>query len=195
MSVWVLHLPLTVAEEEALNRRTHLPLPFDDMPDMSMVGSIEQCRHLLRALYPDDPPEAIDRKIDLTWRQYAGLRIEDIIVVPLPSKKELAIAEVAGRYEYHVGEQGEDTHRVAVKWHDKRVPISKFGKFKHVFDATELSKMYEIADAEPRTIIRDRLPHTYNRFAAIKWILIIFFAIRGLMFILHMISQTEMPPL
>lgn len=191
MSVWVLHLPLTRQEEEAITSRSFLPLPFEGLPDLSMINNLQECRHLLMALYPDDPPETISHKIDKFWRQYAGLREEDLIAVPLQNRQELAIAQVTGHYTYQVGEAGKDIHTVPVNWHKRRVPFRKFGKFKTWFYPARIDDpMVEIGDEEPRIIIRDRLPHSYNRFAKLKWFLLFVIAVKGFMFLVYMISQT-----
>ncbi len=56
MTVWALQLNLSKEEEERITERTHLPLPFDGMPDLSQVASSTQCRKLFMALYPGEPP-------------------------------------------------------------------------------------------------------------------------------------------
>jgi len=173
MTIWVLHPSFTPQEEEQLQERTHLALPFDDLPDLSLITSQVECRHLLGTLHPDDPPESITRKTERVWKLYAGLQLEDIIAVPLKSRKEIALAEVTERYRYRV-DSGADMHQVGVKWYARRVKLHGFGKHKALFDERG-EKMREITDPEARVAIRDKLPHSYNRFAKWKWLLALFF--------------------
>jgi hypothetical protein len=174
MSIWVLHASFTPDEEAHIKERTYLPLPFTGLPDLSVINGQIECRHLLQALNPDDPPEAITRKVEQIWRIYAGLQPEDIIVVPLKSRQEVALAEVTQRYHYQVGADGDDVHQVKVKWHDARIKFWTLRKHKEILDERG-GKLREIGNAEARIIIRDRLPHSYNRFVKWKWLLIFFF--------------------
>ena len=174
MTIWILRELLTPEEEAHIEERTHLTLPFEDLSDLSMVTSQVECRHLLQALHPDDPPETIARKTERIWRLYGGLRAEDIIAVPLNSRQELALAEITKKYHYEVGDGGSDVHQVVVKWHEKRVPWRSLRKHKDLLESRG-EKLVEVTNPDARTIIRDRLPHSYNRFAKWKWILVLFF--------------------
>ena len=183
MTVWLLHLNLTPEEESCISERDSLPLPFENLPDLSMVRSEQECRHLLMALVPDAAPETVTRQLERVWSLYGGLHEEDIIAVPLPHRQEVGLAEITGRYRY----QAEDSrpHTVPVKWHGKRVPFSAFRKQQDVLKPGR-EQMHEIQSAQMRVIIRDRLPHGYNRFVRWKWILIIFFGLQVFMLVLRM---------
>ncbi|MDE3061156.1 MAG: hypothetical protein KGJ06_09100 [Pseudomonadota bacterium] len=187
MSIWLLHLPLTAEEEAHLTGRTHLPLPIEDVPDLSLMMRPVECRHLLQALHPEEPPEAISRRLERIWRLYTGVHAEDIIAVPLPARGELALAEVTGKYQYQVGEGGEDHHRVPVTWH-RPILLRRFRKFKELL-VPGGEKMHEIASAPARIAIRDTLPHRYNRFARWKWLLALFFLL-GMLRALHRLAMT-----
>ncbi len=174
MTIWILYQSLTPEEEVHIGERDALTLPFGDLPDLSLINSPAELRHLLQALHPDDPPETVARKTERLWKLYAGLQVEDIMVVPLKSRKEVALAEVTQRYRYEVGAEGTDVHQVEVKWYGKRIRLSALGKHKELFDERG-EKMREVTDPEARVAIRDRLPHSYNRFAKWKWLLVLFF--------------------
>src|SRR5688572_22863258 len=110
MTIWVLHLKLTPKEEESIAARTHLPLPFEHMPDLTMVTSQGKCRQLLQTLHSDEPPESMTRRLDRVWGIYSRIAREDIIAVALPSRGEVALAEVIGDYQYQLGGVGSDVH-------------------------------------------------------------------------------------
>jgi len=175
MTIWLLHQTLTTEEEAHIQERSHLALPFEGLPDLSLITSPVECKHLLAALHPQDPPESINRRFDALWPRYAGLHGEDIIAVPLHARKAVALAEVTGPYHYEVGKDGADRHLIPVKWHPGPVPLYKFRKHKDIFARRE--RMFEVTNAEARIAIRDRLPHRYNRFVKWKWILLFFFAL------------------
>lgn len=175
MSIYVLHQNLTPQEEDNIATRTHLALPFEGIPDLSVLHSELECRHLLQALHPDEPPEAIARRLERIWKYYTGMHEEDIIVVPLKSRNELALAEVTGRYVYQAGPGGSDVHMIPVRWYDRRVALISMAKHRAMFDRSE--PLYEIVNPQARIAIRDKLPHGYNRFAKWKWLMALFFAL------------------
>lgn len=173
MTVWVLHRQLTPQEEAEIAQHTYLELPFEGVPDLSAVTSQGHAMQLLRLLHPDDPPESLTRRMDRFWDIYGGLHKEDLIAVPLKGRGEMALAEVTGGYEYKVGERGADVHLIPVKWHERRIPLTRLSKHKEIFDGGRA--MYEVVTLEARTALRDYLPHSYNRFVRMKWLLALFF--------------------
>lgn len=184
MSIWVLHQSLTPDEERSIMERTHLLLPFEGLPDLKPITNPHQAKQLLRKLYPGDPPETLDRRLERFWHQYHDMHVEDIIAVPLAACQQVVLAEVTGRYEYMVGENGSDIHRIPVKWYDKRHAMMAFGKHKEQFLPGD-QKLFEVKQADARVKIRDKLPHKYNRFAAWKWLLIFFFLMNLLRFVIR----------
>ncbi len=173
MTVWILHLPLMKEKEAGITRRTHLPLPIDaQLPDLSQLRNEGECRRLMLELYPDDPPESVARRTERVWKLYGQLAEEDVVAVPLVESRQVALAEVSGPYVYrHEGDEA--THLLPVKWHPP-VALHRFGKHRKIF-AGGGHALVEVNDPEERTAIRDRLPHSYNRFVKWKWLMIIFF--------------------
>jgi predicted Mrr-cat superfamily restriction endonuclease len=176
MSVWVLHQELTPQEEETILERTHLKLPFEGLPDLSFVNSKEECTRLIRSLFSNEPPETIALKADLIWTQFSEVQMEDAIAVPLPSSEAVAIARVSGRYCYNVGDSKEDAHLIPVTWIGGKVKFKQFGNSRSVFNKGSRS-FFQVASRPDRIAILSRLPHTYNRFVKLKWLLAIFMAL------------------
>jgi len=172
MTIWVLHQALKPEEEERIHERTHVVLPFGDVPDLSGLSSAEQCRKMFRTLYPDDAPETLTRRVDKLWPHYSGLQKEDIIAVPLKTSKRVALAEVTGKYSYDGA--GPDKHLMSVTWYPNLTAMRWFGTHKDLF-VVRSERMFEVTLSEARIAIRDKLPHSYNRFAKWKWIAVVFF--------------------
>ena len=184
MTLWILHQSVTAEDEVNITGQQFVNLPFGNLPDLSEISTPQQARELLSALNPDDPPETIVRKLDRFWPVYTGLHFDDLIVLPLYGAEEAVFAKVTGGYQYAVGENGQDIHRVPVEFHDKRVPLNKFKKYAELFVRSE-PKMIEVTNAAARIMIREQLPYSYNRFAKFKWLLVIFF----LMNLVRMLSR------
>ena len=121
------------------------------------------------------PPETLVRRADKFWPVYTSLHLDDLIVLPLHAGQQVALAKVTGKYEYAVGENGSDVHRVSVEFYPEVVPFSKFKKHEELLVKAE-GRITEVTDKTTRLLIREQLPHSYNRFVKFKWLLVIFFA-------------------
>lgn len=186
MSVWVIHQSLSPSDEEKIHQRAGVFLPFENIPDLSLVRSQGNFRELLTKLYPELPPESIMLTLDRMWAQFSGVQMDDIVVVPLPAKKSVAIGRVNGPYRYAT-EDGRDLHMFPVEWYPVLPTVASFGKFKTIFENPQ--RMFEVTDKEARIKIHDKLPHRFNRFAKWKWLLIIFFLMQAVAFISGMFHQ------
>lgn len=184
MSIWIRHLNLSAVEEQALTQQPTISLPLAGLPDLSMMQSPVELRHLLMALHPDAPPETLQRLQDRYWTYGKGLQAEDIIVVPLSHKKVVALAGVNGVYSYDVSSEGDDRHTIPVHWFKKTIPFWRFGREVSVLKA-DSNPLHEVTDTRLRGIIRAALPYRYNRFAAIKWIIIVIVAWRLFQYVLQ----------
>lgn len=185
MTVWILHLPFTPDDEAQITKRDTLELPFGDVADLSRITSEAQARQLVKTLHPELPPEAIMRQVDRFWHRYMTLGKEDIIAVPMTQSKKVMIAEVTGPYRHAVGEQGKDLHLIPVTWKAGPIEMKKFARHKSLFAGEGLR---EVTDKEERIAIRNFLPHGYNRFVKLRWLLVIFFimgAIKAIEHVMH----------
>lgn len=185
MSVWTLNLPLTPGEEESIMQRTHLPLPYHNLPDLTHITTQAEATRMLRTLHPSEPPESLHTMRDKFWNLHAFLQTEDLIAIPLPAHFQVAIAKITGPYQYHVGPGGTDLHLIPVTWPASPVPMQKFRKHHTIFS---LPGMREVTDRDARLAIYGKLPHGYNRFDKWKWLFAVFMllgAVRYLMGMLH----------
>jgi hypothetical protein len=163
-------------EETRIQERPYLDLPFDGMPDLSAIRSRGACRNLLKSLDPELDPRTLDRKTDRLWHRCGNLSTADTIAVPLPSRNEVAMAEVTEpyRYESPAGQPGR--HRVGVKWHTRTLRFSSLRNHQDVLTPNG-ERLVEIADSVLRRRLPEKQPHASNRFAKWKWLLTAIFVI------------------
>jgi predicted Mrr-cat superfamily restriction endonuclease len=166
MSVWIIRQNLSADEESRILEQPYILLPFEGVPDLSTVSNPYQLRTILKTLHPDAPPETITREESRIWEQFTHIQADDTVVVPLPYRRQVAIAQITGRYEYAVGEGGRDEHKVPVTWNAKLLDQSVFAPNL----LANAGKMSEVTDRDARIKIRDQMPHSYNRFAKWRWI-------------------------
>jgi hypothetical protein len=187
MSVWVLHQALSAQEEDSIEQHDRVVLPFNGVPDLSEIAAIGQIKSILSMLHPDMPPESVSRMAERYWTLYQGLAVDDVIAVPLPYRREVALAQISGRYSYEVGAAGEDIHAIAVTW-QRRVPFSRLGKHAALFTSKQ-PPMFEVPHADERNAIRSWLPHRYNRFARWKWLVIVLMVFQTILFVTRQWQQ------
>jgi predicted Mrr-cat superfamily restriction endonuclease len=177
MSVWILQQLLSPKEEVAIEQRARLLLPFDGVPDLSFVASAGELAKMLSALHPDLPIETLARRAERHWELFQGLQPDDLVAVPLHARKEIVLAKISGRYGYEVGAGGEDLHSIGVEWYNVRIPLVRMGKHKPLFENYR-ERLIEVIDVDARNSLRKWLPHSYNRFARWKWLLVLLFALQ-----------------
>ena len=173
MTVWMLHLPLSSADEESIRQRAFLPLPFGNVPDLTLIGSSFEFRRMMASLNMELPPEALDRMQDKIWKILSELQPEDIIAVPLTHKRAVALAEVSGKYTYSKDAGDNNAHQIPVTWQEKLIPLGKFRLHKPLIENTG-NAILEVSDPSARAIIQSSLKRSYNRFAGLKWIVLVF---------------------
>jgi predicted Mrr-cat superfamily restriction endonuclease len=188
MTVWLLYQSLKPEEEVKLRQQPYVALPLADVPDLSRVMNLADCRRLLQAIHPDAPPETINRLADRVWKYYSEVHPGDIIAVLLRSREEIALAEVTGKYEYRMGENREDIHTMPVKWHEKTAPMRVLKKLKLSSDE-QGSRLVEITHRDGKIALMDHLPYKYNRFSKWKWVIAILVGIHAVSFIIHLIKR------
>lgn len=168
MSVWLLHMPLSRQEEEQVSQRELLPLPFGDAPDLRATSGLHALKQALATMHPDAPPETIHRRAAPVWEQYEALQREDVVAVPLPHRKQAAVAEVIDPYVYQPDAVAPMRHAMRVQWAQKYTSWRAFER-----DAPML-RLEEVKDQKQRVRLRACLPYRYNRFARWRWILAVF---------------------
>jgi len=83
---------------------------------------------------------------------------------------------------------GHDVHLVPVKWISERLKLNKFSRHRNLLDFSQ-STLLEVTDPEIRTLMRSKLPHSYNRFAKWKWILVIIFVLAEIAYVSQMVKH------
>jgi len=187
MTMWMLPQTLTPEEEGSITARTHLQLPYQNLPDLTAITTHAQARHLMRMLHPDEPPESLSRRIDDFWKPHTEMNLEDLIAVPLPASRQIALATVTGAYTYRVGEHGSSKHLIPISWPCAPIASSALRKFPELLT---LRGICEITDRNARIALHAKLPHSYNRFAKWRWLMAFFMAF-GLLRMLQGIGNPQ----
>lgn len=184
MSVWVLHQPVGAEEEAQITTRPMLTMPWQGIPNLGGIHQQPELRKLIAQMMPDAPPETITLRTQVVWKGFSELQKEDLIAVPLPQSKWLALAEITGAYHYQPASVGKAaTHGYPVRWFSKTVPLSRFGKDIALLTDDSVP-LWEVENAKLRNLIRDQVPLGYNRFRKLRWLL-------ALAFVIHLVRMAH----
>lgn len=182
MSVWLLSGEADLNPEE----RGWIALPFGELPDLSAVHSLAQCRALLQSLSPEDPPETLATKATRLWDRLSAIQQENLVALPLAEAQEVAVAEITGPYRYEPAAEPALRHRCDVTWHNP-VPFRKFRGYREVTQVQSRADFSEVTDVGLRNIIRSRLDVPYNRFSGLAWIAGLLFALQVLNMLIRLV--------
>ena len=164
MSIWLLH-----GGNKNPERNGWLALPLGDLPDLTAIGSLSQCRQLLQKIAPDDPPETLAGRASRLWEKLTAIQQENLIALPLPQVGQVMIAEITGPYHYVADAAIDERHRCNVQWH-RPLPLRKFRGFKQVMEPSSDGTFQEVTEVGLRNLLRSSLAVSYNRFSGLAWI-------------------------
>ena len=73
---------------------------WPELGDLSRVKTRTELRNLVHEAYPDRRDAVIANWTGQLWRFIRGIAIDDLLVVPLRRREQIAIGRVSGEYEY-----------------------------------------------------------------------------------------------
>ena len=113
-------------DEEALNEGLAI-LGWRDVPDLAQYRTREDLRSELVRLYEGRSAYVVGNWTGQLWRFSHKMAEGDLVVMPLKSRKQCAIGEVAGPYRYRNEARLGFRHVRPVHWLRKDVEPSEFG--------------------------------------------------------------------
>jgi restriction system protein len=127
MTVWLIRAG-KYGEREELALKSHVAaVGWEEMPDLTPCTTREALRDLLNATYPDDKPKTISNWESQLWPIRDTIKKDDLVVLPLKTRSDVAIGRVTGTYQYRTDLASDALHTLPVKWLAE-FPRSSFDK-------------------------------------------------------------------
>lgn len=123
MTVWLARAGKYGEDEATALEKGIAIIGWREILDVSRVNNIEEMCELHRKVYRDKVPKSLIRSAAQLWAFAKRMQTGDIIILPLKTKRAIAIGRVAGNYKYRQGR-----HTRPVKWIRDDVPRSDFGQ-------------------------------------------------------------------
>src|SRR2546422_118755 len=89
---------------------------WDEIPDISGVGSREQLGDLMRRTYPDDRPQKVQNSVAQLWAFAHTIAVNDLVAMPLKGRSAVAFGDVTGGYALRPENPPGTKHVRPVRW-------------------------------------------------------------------------------
>ena len=94
---------------------------WEEVGDLSQIHDKSGVRDLLERTYPDASRATIGNWTGQLWRLLHEIAVDDLVVIPLKNRVDVAVGQVTGNYEYRGNAPPGFRHVRAVRWIDTAV--------------------------------------------------------------------------
>jgi restriction system protein len=99
---------------------------WDELPDMSSVGSREDVENLLNEYHPDAKPKTLVNWASQVWSFVGRIKPGDLVVLPIKTRSAIAVGRASGDYEYRPENPPGARHVRPVDWIRDDIPRTAF---------------------------------------------------------------------
>lgn len=125
MTMWLIRAGKH-GEREKIAIDNHVAIVgWEELSDLSACKSRPELADLLKKTYPDDKSKTLMNWESQIWPILDTIKIDDLVVLPLKTRPEIAIGKVTGPYSYKANLPGGPYHTRPVQWL-KEFPRSAF---------------------------------------------------------------------
>jgi restriction system protein len=125
MTLWMVRSGRYGEREDFALENNVAVIGWNELPDLSKIETREQLRALLEKTYPDDKPKTHINWESQIWPFLHGMKIGDLISMPLKSRAAIAFGKITGTYSYRKDFPENARHSRKVDWL-KEIPRNKF---------------------------------------------------------------------
>ena len=98
---------------------------WNDLPDLSAVGTREALLTLMRETYPDENPNTVKNWETQLWAFTNRFALGDIVALPLKTQSVVAFGRLTGPYRYASTAPTDARHQCPIEWLATDIPRSK----------------------------------------------------------------------
>ena len=100
MSVWLVRAGSRGEQEEAALSNNVATIGWEELPDLSKIGTREELQELYTKTYPTAKKMEVANYVGQVWRFLHEIQKGDLVALPLKTQSSIAIGEIIGDYEY-----------------------------------------------------------------------------------------------
>lgn len=124
--LWVVKAGSHGEREDRVLQHSVLGIGWEEVPDLATFTNREALKDRYRQVYPSATEASVANQAGQLWTFVDVIKEGDLVVVPLKTRSQIAIGEIAGPYQY-ASEYGDDMKHVRpVKWLATDLPRTAF---------------------------------------------------------------------
>jgi len=116
MALWMIRAGRSGEREDLNAEKGVATTGWIGLSDLSSIEKRYELARLLRETYPDEKPRTLTNWESQLWPVIGVMREGDLVVVPLKSRRAVAIGKITGPYEYHPDFPDACQHTRPVEW-------------------------------------------------------------------------------
>jgi restriction system protein len=116
MTVWLIRAGKHGEREDLALKSNVASVGWEEMPDLAPCKTREALRDLLNKTYPEYKSKTISNWESQLWPIRDTIKKDDLVVLPLKTRSDVAIGKVTGCYQYRTDLISEGLHTIPVKW-------------------------------------------------------------------------------
>lgn len=127
MALWLVRAGRYGERESLALEKGLAVIGWEDLPDLSGVGTREELYELLEKTYPEEKRKTLLNWLSQIWPFVKEIQPGDLVALPLKSRSAIVLGEVAGPYQYRSDLPLDTKHTRPVKW-IRELPRSAFDR-------------------------------------------------------------------
>ena len=127
MALWLVRAGRHGERENLALEKGLAVIGWEELPDLSDVGTREQLYELLEKTYPEEKRKTLLNWMSQIWPFLKKIQLNDLVALPLKSRSAIVLGKVTGPYQYRSDLSLNTKHTRPVKWL-KELPRSVFDK-------------------------------------------------------------------
>jgi restriction system protein len=101
MTLWMVRAGRHGEREQDALENGFVAIGWDELPDLSQIKSKSEMASLFTKFRPNAKKMSIANEVGQLWRFVDGIKIGDIVVLPLKHRSAIAVGRINGNYEYN----------------------------------------------------------------------------------------------
>ena len=128
MAIWMVRAGKNGEREEFALENNLALVGWDELPDLSPIGSRDDLKALMVATFPEAKPSMVWNYVGQVWAFRDSIQAGDLVILPLKTRSAIAIGTAKGPYEYRPDNPEGAHHTREVHWIRKDIPRASFGQ-------------------------------------------------------------------
>lgn len=126
MTVWLVRAGSSGEREDFALKNSVAVIGWDDLADLSKVKTKEELFKKIKITYTDEKLRTLQNWSNQLWSFIDGIKVDDLVVLPLKSQPAIAVGEVKGNYHFNKDTPSDAHHSRPVKWIKTDISRSRF---------------------------------------------------------------------